>query len=42
MLSTYITHFMNDFMTVPVTPASTGVTIFTFHMRRISVVRLLL
>ena len=35
-----LTHFLNDFEIVPVTPFITGITfVFTFHMRCISIVR---
>ena len=35
-----LTYFLNDFETVPVAPIITGITfVFTFHMRRISIVR---
>jgi len=35
-----LTYFLNNFETVPVAPASTGITFdFTFHMRCISIVR---
>ena len=38
-----LTYFLNDFETVPVAPIITGITfIFTFHMRCISIVLLLL
>ena len=35
-----LTYFLNDFEIVPVAPIITGITfVFTFHMRRISIVR---
>ena len=38
-----LTYFVNDFETVPVAPIITGITfVFTFHVRCISIVRLLL
>jgi hypothetical protein len=37
-----LTYFLNDFEMVPVAPIITGITlVFTFHIRFISIVRLL-